>query len=72
MVCWVSLCVDVERKRDIDKAIYVDGGDSLFEGEINATGGFATDTGVGWSGTYTVTEGVVTVRNGIIIDVDWD
>ena len=41
-------------------------------GDVNATGGFATDTGVGWSGTYTATEGVVTVRNGIIIDVDWD
>jgi len=47
-------------------------GDLTVVGVTNSTGGFATDTGSGWSGTYTVTEGVVTVRNGIIIDVDWD
>ena len=46
--------------------------DLTVDGVTNGTGGFATDTGTGWSGTYTVDEGVVTVRNGIIIDVDWD
>ena len=62
--------VDINLNDDLT----IDGatGDISAVGSINATGGFATDTGTGWSGTYTVTEGVVTVRNGIIIDVDWD
>jgi hypothetical protein len=46
--------------------------DVSVDGVTNSTGGFATDTGSGWSGTFTASEGVVTVRNGIIIDVDWD
>ena len=44
----------------------------LWTDSFDYTGGFATDTGSGWSGTFTATEGVVTVRQGIIIDVDWD
>jgi len=54
-------------------AIYSDSSySSNLTGALNVTGGYATDTGTGWSGTYTVDEGVVTVRHGIIIDVDWD
>jgi len=50
------------------ESLVIDGGTGI----VNASQGYATDTGVGWSGTYTATEGVVTVRHGIIIDVDWD
>jgi len=60
-----------------DQLLDVDGnvnitGDLNITGITNSSGGFATDTGVGWSGTFTATEGVVTVRQGIIVDVDWD
>lgn len=61
-------------------SIYGDVIDDLFRVDFTAetvdvAGDFSANTisaDNGWSGTFTVTEGVVTVVNGIITGVDWD
>jgi len=67
---WKTVNITLDTSQD-DPLLNIDSNVTV-EGVTNSTGGFATDTGSGWSGTFTATEGVVTVRQGIIIDVDWD
>jgi len=53
-----------------DNPVWI-GDDVNITGITNSTGGFATDVGPGLTFTFTCTEGIVTVTNGIITGKDW-